>query len=321
VTFRPPPRSATWLLERFGSSSGLDSLIGDLAEQFAAGRSRFWYWQQATGALGLDLVRALRTHSSSFVTAIFIGCIVTSLWELGVSRAFHPLYANLAQISRHSGTSAALLSVAGLQLNGILDGVLTFATVWLVTRVHRAHQRAVLAAFVVVLTASSLPEIARRMSAAVTQTHIPNELLPLMVPACLQAAVTLVAGLWMIRTQCFAGLDRRTRIAGILVAAGAALVALLYDPRRVTVVFAELDRRIRFVAIFAAVVGALTALVYRARLVGALPQTQPEWAILDALDISSLSYLAYLLWQPKVGSPAALTPGMGADSAAGTRSQ
>jgi hypothetical protein len=320
VNSRLPPRPATWLLERFGSESRMDPLIGDLAEQFAGGRSRVWYWQEATGALGLDLIRALRTHALSFVAAIFIGWIATSLWESCVSQAFHPLYTSLADVSRHPGTSAALLGVAGLQLNGILDCVLTFGTVWMVTRVHRAHQRAVLAAFVAVLTAPSVPQIARLMSDAVTHNRLPNELVPILVPTCLQAVFTLAAGLWMIRTQCFAGLDRRTRVVGILVAAGASLVALIYDPRRVAVVFAELDRRTRFVAIFAALLATLSALVYRARLVGALPQIRPEWSILDALDIASVAYLAYLLWQPRMTPPTAGHPETTVDGPAGTRS-
>jgi hypothetical protein len=321
VNFRVPPRPATWLLERFGGESRMGPLIGDLAEEYAGGRSRFWYWQEAMGALGLDLIRALGTHALSFVGAILIGCITTSLWEFGVSRAFQPLYASLADLSRHPRTSAALLCVAGLQLNGILDCVLTFGTVWLVTRVHRAHQRAALAAFVAVVTAPSILGIARLISNAVVHSGIPNELVPILVPPCLQAGLTLVAGLWMIRTECFAGLDRRTRIVGILVAAGAALVALLYDPRRVAVVFAELDRRIRFVAIFAAVVATFVALIYRARLVGALPQTRPEWSGLDALDIATVFYLAYLLWRPRENSPTVRHPETTIDSSSGARSQ
>jgi hypothetical protein len=321
VNSRLPPRPATWLLERFGSKSRLDPLIGDLAEEFASGRSRFWYWQEATGALGVELIRTLRTHALSFLAAIIIGCVLTSIWEFGVSRAFEPLYASLADVSRNPRTWAALVCVAGLQLNGILDCVLTFGTVWLVTRIHRAHQRVVLAAFVAALAAPSLPEIARLASQAVIHNRTPNELVPIFVPACLQAVMTLAAGLWMIRTQCFAGMDRRTRVVGILVAAGASLVALIYDPRRVAVVFTELDRRTRFVAIFAAVLATLVALIYRARLVGALPQARPEWAVLDALDIASVSYLAYLLWRPRASSPSARHPQTVIHSPAGTGSR
>jgi len=49
-----PPRLANWLLERFGTTSRLHSLLGDLAEEYANGRSRGWYWRQALGTVALD---------------------------------------------------------------------------------------------------------------------------------------------------------------------------------------------------------------------------------------------------------------------------
>jgi hypothetical protein len=119
----------------------------------------------------------------------------------------------------------------------------------------------------------------------------------------------------------FRGMDRRTRVVGILVAAGSSLVALIYDPRRVAVVFSELDRRTRSAAIIAAVLATLVALIYRARLVGALPQTRPEWSVLDAIDIATISYLAYRLWRSKVDSPTAQHLEMPIDSPAGTPSR
>ena len=68
-----PPRLARWLLERFGTASRLHSLIGDLAEEYANGRSGAWYWQQALGTVALDFLRALRTHPLSFIVATITG--------------------------------------------------------------------------------------------------------------------------------------------------------------------------------------------------------------------------------------------------------
>jgi len=68
-----PPRLANWLLERFGTTSRLHSLLGDLAEEYANGRSRGWYWRQALGTVALDSVRTLRTHAHS------LSFIVTSV--------------------------------------------------------------------------------------------------------------------------------------------------------------------------------------------------------------------------------------------------
>ena len=47
---RPLPALATTLLLRLGP--GDESFAGDLAEEYAAGRSRAWYWRQVL-ALGV----------------------------------------------------------------------------------------------------------------------------------------------------------------------------------------------------------------------------------------------------------------------------
>jgi hypothetical protein len=265
VTVRPPPRSATWLLERLAEISNFDPLIGDLAEQFAQGRSRFWYWWQTVGVLGLELVRILRRHGLSFTAAVLAGCALTQLWMLGSSHAFQPLYANLPQVGAHPWTAAALLRFAGLQLNAISNSVLTYATVWMVIRVHRAHQRAVLLVFVVALMAPRLPGIARLLIDAVIHAHFTFALVPLIVPTALQTVYTLAAGLWAIRTERFA----------------------------------EMDRWTRYVVVLAVALSVFVAMIYHARLVGALPLARPEWVVLDALDVAGFGYLGYLLWRPK----------------------
>ena len=92
MTIRAPPRSATWLLERFGTDSRLEPLIGDLAEQFVQGRSRVWYCRQTAGALAFRLARTLRMHALPFIAAVLVGCVFHSLWRQAVSVALQPLY-------------------------------------------------------------------------------------------------------------------------------------------------------------------------------------------------------------------------------------
>ena len=48
---RPPPTFATWLLQRAGNRYQRDALIGDLLEEYGAGRSVVWYWRQVGLAL------------------------------------------------------------------------------------------------------------------------------------------------------------------------------------------------------------------------------------------------------------------------------
>ena len=46
-----PPRLASWLLRCFVAGPQRQSLIGDLDEQFARGRSSLWYWRQVATAI------------------------------------------------------------------------------------------------------------------------------------------------------------------------------------------------------------------------------------------------------------------------------
>lgn len=263
---RQPPRPATWLLERLGGVSDFDPLIGDLAEQFAQGRSRFWYWWQTTGVLGLELLRILRTHALSFAAAVLAGDALTQGWRLCSSYAYQPFYTNLPHVTGHPWTVTALLWVAGMQLNAITNGVLTFATVWMVIRVHRAHQRAVLVVFVLALTAPRLPGILLLLIGAAIHGRVTLALVPLIVPTALQAVYTLAEGLWAIRAERFA----------------------------------EMDRWTRSVTVLAVVLSVLVGIMYPARLVGALPLAGAECAVLDGLDIVSIGYLGYLLWRPQI---------------------
>ena len=73
MTRRKPPTIATFLLERFASPPGNDALAGDLAETYAQGRSRSWYWLQVLGAIALSGVRELREHPFLVLRTILIG--------------------------------------------------------------------------------------------------------------------------------------------------------------------------------------------------------------------------------------------------------
>jgi hypothetical protein len=50
-----PPRLADWLLFRLAFGARRHSLVGDLHEQYARGRSSVWYWRQAAKAIVLNI--------------------------------------------------------------------------------------------------------------------------------------------------------------------------------------------------------------------------------------------------------------------------
>jgi hypothetical protein len=51
MTGRRPPRLARWLIERLAGRYQRESFIGDLAEEYAHGRSRVWYWKQVVSVV------------------------------------------------------------------------------------------------------------------------------------------------------------------------------------------------------------------------------------------------------------------------------
>lgn len=268
---RAAPRTATWLLERLGRGPRFEPLIGDLVEQFEEGRSRLWYWRQAIGALASQLRRALRAHASSFIAAIVAGCALNSLSQLGCSMAFQSVYVNLAEVKRHPWAVEAIVRLAGMQANMAADYALCFTSAWLVTRLHRAHPRAVLLAFVAALIARNLPTIARPFDGS-PDTGFGVSVATHVILTALQVACTLVGGLWAIRTK---------RLV-------------------------EIDRRTRFVAILWIAEMLITGLLFAARRVGEVPYSRPEgYLSMYAAGGACGLYLALLLWRESSAPPAA----------------
>jgi len=57
------PLLALWLLERLSSCGPKEALIGDLVEQIAQGRSRFWTWQQVLALYGFAVAGHIRNRT------------------------------------------------------------------------------------------------------------------------------------------------------------------------------------------------------------------------------------------------------------------
>jgi hypothetical protein len=78
-----PPRMAIWLIESWGAPRYRSDLLGDLVEQYRAGRSRAWCWRQAAWSLGLARVEAFR--ASPWMTAVKALIVAFGVVTLGVS--------------------------------------------------------------------------------------------------------------------------------------------------------------------------------------------------------------------------------------------
>jgi hypothetical protein len=60
MTFRKVPTLATWLLNRCVSGNRREALLGDLFEEFQAGRTPGWYWRETLVALFVSIRRHAR---------------------------------------------------------------------------------------------------------------------------------------------------------------------------------------------------------------------------------------------------------------------
>ena len=62
------PRVATWLMARLGPPES--PLVGDLDEEWAAGRGRVWFWRQVLTAIVSACVRDIRAHKLLTIRAL-----------------------------------------------------------------------------------------------------------------------------------------------------------------------------------------------------------------------------------------------------------
>ena len=68
---RKMPALATALLLHFGPQD--DSFVGDLAEEYAGGRSRSWFWRQVLAAIVMASVRHVDAHPLRTTMAVATG--------------------------------------------------------------------------------------------------------------------------------------------------------------------------------------------------------------------------------------------------------
>jgi hypothetical protein len=70
MTPKPPPVIATWLLEHFGCGPNIDTVLGDLAEQYLHNGSAAWYWRQTMKAIPITFFREIRAHKGVAARAL-----------------------------------------------------------------------------------------------------------------------------------------------------------------------------------------------------------------------------------------------------------
>jgi hypothetical protein len=73
------------MLKRFGSGPNIETLLGDLAEQYQQNSSALRYWRQALKAIPVSFFRDIRAHKWSVAKALMTGWF---LWTLAANLIF-----------------------------------------------------------------------------------------------------------------------------------------------------------------------------------------------------------------------------------------
>ena len=171
---KKPPACATGLLLRLGLQD--ESFIGDLVEEYRAGRSRAWYWRQVLSAVLLSSVRQIRTKPARALRAVATGwaTLLVMFVILGDRTAdglagwfwnWDRQSAYETQVWWPFAITALLVSYTGFALSALA-----------VVRLHRRHAGPMLIAYAVsmllVLAASSaLIEVLTRRNGGVPVPH------------------------------------------------------------------------------------------------------------------------------------------------------
>ena len=126
-----PPRVATWLLTRFVRH--VDPLVGDLREEWAAGRGRIWYWRQVLITVGVAGLKEAGCRGRRIVYSLATGWTINTSPKALLS-AFGFVLA-LAVVT--SGTSPIWHTVVRMEIWAHILAVLVMSIVMVVRMVRR----------------------------------------------------------------------------------------------------------------------------------------------------------------------------------------
>ena len=181
-----PSKLAFWLLHHQVGGYRVESLVGDLTEEYTLGRSIRWLWGQVFLAIARSYLRALRLFGPRFLCAIAIG------WGT--------LFLGITLLEWMWAAFQHRLGVVGA--NEIGDGIVSLlelsidlAVGRLVARIYRPHQKLIAGAFAIsILAAWDLPWLC---AIATDAFHLAEGLFF----TFLWTASVWFGGLWQIRIE------------------------------------------------------------------------------------------------------------------------
>lgn len=183
-----PPAAATWLLVHFGCGPTIESLTGDLIEEYRSGRSTGWYWRQVLAGVATSSSEEIYRHRLLLCRAILTGWVGLFVfgWLLG-----DPIFEWLDALA------AARPMMPRIYSPMLIGSVGYMFSAWLVSRFHRAQRGPLVLAFLACVLLLQLP----RLCALIVDTLGHPRYLPYLsghlAGMTLTVVSVLVGGLWL----------------------------------------------------------------------------------------------------------------------------
>jgi len=130
------PAIARWLLDRFGIPQQNEPLVGDLVEEYGAGRSVLWFWRQVLVAIATTVTRDVRNHKLLAARAIATGWLLWAAWGQLMHLAEPRIYVSYPR-GWNRMAYFQILFLLMVTVWPVLVG-------WVVARTHRAQTAMVL---------------------------------------------------------------------------------------------------------------------------------------------------------------------------------
>jgi hypothetical protein len=141
-----PPRFGRLILERLGPRN--DSIVGDLTEEWHAGRSALWYWRQVVVAVAFQIVADARQHWTVVVRGVLTGLLV--LYALGWIVTAVTAVLTWLMLLHPSGVILMQFQVGFLiQMANSFCGSVVAG--WVIARLHDRHRAVVILSLVLIL--------------------------------------------------------------------------------------------------------------------------------------------------------------------------
>lgn len=113
---REEPTLAAWLLKHFVAKKQRESLLGDLFEEYQAGRTYCWYWRETLVAICISLRSGVHEVFSWCGTRVILGLVaqLPIVWAVLLTEQYREQCPNLPVFSGDS--TARMLCAGALQI-------------------------------------------------------------------------------------------------------------------------------------------------------------------------------------------------------------